>query len=237
MQRIFRDQLLERCVLYSYRERIEGLRRGKGHAERPAAVLREFIADSIANLAHLEEHVEAALLEKAVRLLGERRAHPRAGAAPCLSSSLLLLRMRCRNSSGPATLMDGVGGMLHEQARGIGPRDVLVAVSFRNYSPEVIALAADCHHHRVPVVVVRGRPQIESAARCCAAFAFDLGDHSDRPVPLTGGADVPRTSPGRESWLPDGGGHGARAPAGRRRPGAQPEDGRRPPTPRFRPRP
>ncbi len=85
MQQIFRDRLVERSS--SYRERIEGLRRGK----RPRAtsgrprVLREFVADSIANLAHLEEHVDAALLEKAVRLLAsaerihvlaQRRAFP-----------------------------------------------------------------------------------------------------------------------------------------------------------------
>jgi DNA-binding MurR/RpiR family transcriptional regulator len=77
------------------------------------------------------------------------------------------------------TLMDGVGGMLHEQARGIGLRDVLIAVSFRNYSPEVIALAADCHHRGVPVLVITDSPM--SPLHGAASLAFDLGDHSDRP--------------------------------------------------------
>jgi DNA-binding MurR/RpiR family transcriptional regulator len=150
MQRIFRDRLLERSS--SYRERIEGLRRGKGRREeRPAAVLREFVADSVANLNHLEEHVESALLEKAVRLLASAE------------------RNRPRRH----------GGMLHEQARGIGPRDVLIAVSFRNYSPDVIALAADCHHRHVPVVVITDSPM--SPLHGAASLAFDLGDHSDRP--------------------------------------------------------
>ncbi len=177
MQQIFRDRLLERSS--SYRERIEGLRRGKGRAtERPAAVLREFVADSVANLSHLEEHVKAALLEKAVRMLAnadrihvlaQRRAFP---VACYLSYALSQLER-------PVTLMDGVGGMLHEQARGIGLCDVLIAVSFRNYSPEVIALAAACHHRGVPVLVITDSPM--SPLHAAASLAFDLGDHSDRP--------------------------------------------------------
>ena len=177
MQQIFRDRLLERSS--SYRERIEGLRRGKGRAtERPAAVLREFVADSVANLSHLEEHVDAALLEDAVRLLaGAERIHVlaqrRAFPVACyLSYALSQLEL-------PVTLMDGVGGMLHEQARGIGLRDVLVAVSFRNYSPEVVDIASDCRRRNVSVVAITDSPM--SPLHGAASLAFDLGDHSDRP--------------------------------------------------------
>jgi len=177
MQRIFRERLLERSS--SYRERIEGLRRDKGRAgEHPAAVLREFVADSVANLAHLGDHVEPALLQHAVELLAkaerihvlaQRRAFP---VACYLSYALSQLEL-------PVTLMDGVGGMPQEQARGIGPKDALIAVSFRNYSPEVIELAAGCHRRHVPVVVITDSPM--SPLNGAASIAFDLGDHSDRP--------------------------------------------------------
>lgn len=177
MQQVFRERLLERSS--SYRERIEGLRRGKGRAgERPAAVLREFVADSVTNLAHLEDHIEPALLEAAVEtlasaerihVLAQRRAFP---VACYLSYALSQLEM-------PVTLMDGVGGMLQEQARGIAPKDVLIAVSFRNYSPDVIKIAADCHRRRVPVLVITDSPM--SPLHGAASVAFDLGDHSDRP--------------------------------------------------------
>jgi DNA-binding MurR/RpiR family transcriptional regulator len=36
-------------------------------------------------------------------------------------------------------LLDGMGGMLRESLRSIAPGDVLIAASFRSYSPEVIA--------------------------------------------------------------------------------------------------
>jgi DNA-binding MurR/RpiR family transcriptional regulator len=177
MQRVFRDRLVERS--HSYRDRIATLRRGPERgAAQPKAVLRDFVADSIAKLSHLEEHVPEETLREAVRrfararrihVLAQRRAFP---VACYLSYALAQLEL-------PVTLMDGVGGMVREQARSLGADDVLLAVSFRNYSPEVIEIADDCHRRGVPVVVITDSavsPLIRSAT-----VAFDLGDASDRP--------------------------------------------------------
>ena len=90
-----------------------------------------------------------------IHVLAQRRAFP---VACYLSYALSQLEL-------PVTLLDGVGGMVREQARGIGPRDVLVAVSFRNYSPDVIELAADCHRRGVPVVVITDSPMSPLARR------------------------------------------------------------------------
>ncbi len=176
MQRLFRDRLVERSA--SYRERIASMRRGHEEAQtRPRNVLRDFVADSIANLSHLEEHVPAERLREAVRLLArahrihllaQRRAFP---VACYLSYALAQLEL-------PVTLMDGVGGMLREQSI-LDVRDVLIAVSFRNYSPEVIDIAADCHRRGVPVIVITDTAV--SPLNRSAAVAFDLGDASDRP--------------------------------------------------------
>ena len=75
MQRIFRDRLVARS--HSYRERIATLRRAHpGARTRPEAVLHDFVAGSIANLSHLEEHVTPAKLDRAVALLaGAGRIH------------------------------------------------------------------------------------------------------------------------------------------------------------------
>ena len=176
MQRVFRDRLVERS--HSYRERIASMRQSTEGSARPKEVLRDFVADSIANLSHLEEHVPAERLRDAVRLLAKARrihvlAQRRAFPVACyLSYALSQLEL-------PVTLLDGVGGMVREQARGLGVEDVLVAVSFRNYSPDVIELAADGHRRGVPVLVITDSavsPLVNSAA-----VAFDLGDHSDRP--------------------------------------------------------
>ena len=111
------------------------------------------------------------LLAKAgrIHLLAQRRAFP---VACYLSYALAQLDL-------PVTLMDGVGGMVREQARGFRDDDVLVAVSFRNYSPEVIELAAECKRRGVPVIVITD--SAVSPLNRSATVAFDLGDHSERP--------------------------------------------------------
>ena len=176
MQRVFRDRLVERSA--SYRDRIATLRSRSHGSAQPRAVLREFVADSIANLSHLEEHVDPARLEAAVRLLaGARRIHVlaqrRAFPVACyLAYGLAQLDL-------PVSLMDGVGGMVREQARTVGAKEALVAVSFRNYSPDVLEIAADCHRRGIAVVVITDSA-VSPLARN-ATIAFDLGDAGDRP--------------------------------------------------------
>ncbi len=52
-------------------------------------------------------------------------------------------------------------------------------MSFRNYSPEVIELAADAWRRGIDVVVITDSA-VSPLARS-ATVAFDLGDASDRP--------------------------------------------------------
>jgi DNA-binding MurR/RpiR family transcriptional regulator len=77
------------------------------------------------------------------------------------------------------SLLDSVGGMVREQARAIRAEDVLVAVSFRSYSTEVLELTAEAFRRGVPVVVMTDSA-VSPLARS-ATVAFDLGDDSDRP--------------------------------------------------------
>ena len=176
MQRIFRERLVQRST--SYRERIASLRRVAPARSRPKAVLHGFVSDSIANLSHLEEHVGPERLERAVDLLAragrihvlaQRRAFP---VACYLGYALAQLEL-------PVSVLDGMGGMVREQARGVRTGDVLVAVSFRNYSPEVIELAADAHRRGIGVIVITD--SAVSPLTRSATVAFDLGDASDRP--------------------------------------------------------
>ena len=176
MQRVFRERLVQRSS--SYRERIASLRRAAPALSRPQAVLHDFVTDSIAHLSHLEEHVGTERLEQAVRLLAgagrihvlaQRRAFP---VACYLGYALAQLEL-------PVQLLDGVGGMVREQARAMRAGDVLVAVSFRNYSPDVIELAAAAWRHGIDVVVITDSA-VSPLARS-ATVAFDLGDASDRP--------------------------------------------------------
>jgi DNA-binding MurR/RpiR family transcriptional regulator len=176
MQRIFRDRLVERSS--SYRERIATIRRAAPGHSRPRAVLHDFVSDSIARLSRLEEHVPAERLARAVEVisraerihvLAQRRAFP---VACYLGYALAQLEL-------PVSFLDGVGGMVREQARGMRPGDVLLAVSFRNYSPDVIELAAEAWRRGIAVVVITDSA-VSPLARH-ATVAFDLGDPGDQP--------------------------------------------------------
>jgi DNA-binding MurR/RpiR family transcriptional regulator len=179
MQQIFRGRLVERSA--SYRERIEQLRLGKRSLDNgsgPVGVLHQSVSDAITELGHLEEAATAAQFHAAIRLiaaapqihvLAQRRAFP---VACYLAYALSQLELRTH-------LLDGVGGMLGEFVRGIAPREVLIAVSFRNYSAGVIEAAADCHRRGVPVIAITDSPlsPLKSHTRVC----FELGDDSSRP--------------------------------------------------------
>ena len=178
MQQIFRGRLVERSA--SYRERIEQMRRSKRNAgpTGPTGVLHQSVSDAITELGHLEESVTAPQFNAAIRLLAgasqihvlaQRRAFP---VACYLAYALGQLELRTH-------LLDGVGGMLSEFVRSITPDEVLIAVSFRNYSAGVIESAADCHGRDVPVIAITDSPL--SPLKPNARISFELGDDSSRP--------------------------------------------------------
>jgi DNA-binding MurR/RpiR family transcriptional regulator len=180
MQRLFRSHLVERSTRSaSYRERIASLRaRAKAGGTSPPEVLHSFVADSMHGLEKLEESIRPADLRGAVRvlataqtiyLIGLRRSFP---VAAYLAYALSQLELRTQ-------LLDGAGGMNREFARLVGRKDCLVAVSFRNYTPEAVDIAAECHARGVPVIAITDGP-LSPLVRA-ATVAFELGDDSGRP--------------------------------------------------------
>jgi DNA-binding MurR/RpiR family transcriptional regulator len=71
-------------------------------------------------------------------------------------------------------LLDGIGGMNRELAARIPRDDVLVAVSFRNYTGEVIEIADSCHARGVRVIGITDST-LSPLARA-STLAFTLGD-------------------------------------------------------------
>jgi DNA-binding MurR/RpiR family transcriptional regulator len=177
MQQVFQGHLVERSA--SYRERIAQLRRGGAPPDtKGVGVLHRLVGDAVAELTRLEENVHAAELKAAVRLLAggkpihvlaQRRAFP---VACYLAYALNQLEL-------PVRLLDGVGGMLHEFARGIGAGQVLVAASFRNYSPDVIATAGAARERGAKVIAITDSTL--SPLKPVADVCFELGDDSGQP--------------------------------------------------------
>ncbi len=177
MQLVFRGHLVARSA--SYRERIAEMRRNRGNGgDAPAGVLHRSVIEAIDEVGHLEEAVAAAQFRAAIRLLAgarqihviaQRRAFP---VAFYFAYALNQLELT-------AHLLDGVGGMLRELVRAIQPNEVLLAVSFRNYSPDVIETAAACHARGVPVIAITDSAL--SPLKPFAKVAFELGDDSRHP--------------------------------------------------------
>ncbi|MEO8145086.1 MAG: MurR/RpiR family transcriptional regulator [Betaproteobacteria bacterium] len=181
LQRVFRSRLVDRSNQYSglrnYRERIEQFRGGQTRSG-PGGVLSQFVADGIASLEQLHAHVAPADLQAAVKLLaaaqtihvlGHRRSFP---VAYYLAYALTQLELR-------APLLDSVGGMLKEPARLIGPKDALLVVSFKNYTPDVVEVAQSCKARKVPIVAITDNalsPLVRPASVC-----FQIEDKTSTP--------------------------------------------------------
>src|SRR6478736_4358354 len=173
MQQVFRSHLVERGA--PYRERIK---RMQPDGKASGGVLHQFVGEAVDELHQLEEHVDPKALDAAARLLAaapqihvlaQRRAFP---VACYLAYALNQLELR-------AHLLDGLGGMLNEFARGIGKGEVLLVASFRNYTPAVVetALAAQARGVSVVAITDSALSPLKPAADVC----FELGDDSSRP--------------------------------------------------------
>jgi DNA-binding MurR/RpiR family transcriptional regulator len=181
LQRVFRGRLVERSNhspgLRNYRERIEAFRAGQQRSG-PDGVLGQFVADGIASLEQLHEHVSGADLAAAVKelaaaktvyVLGHRRSFP---VAYYLAYALTQLEV-------PTQLLDSVGGMLRDPAQLIGPKDALVVVSFKNYTPDVLEVAQACHARKVPVIAITDNAlsPLARSARVC----FQIEEQTSKP--------------------------------------------------------
>lgn len=137
MQRPFRERLIERSPTYAERLRREPP--GPQGSDAPG-ILTSVVTAGRSALDRLADGLDRERLERAVGLLAmapmvhlvaQRRSFP---VVVYLAYGLGQLGRR-------AQLMDGMGGMLQHQAKALGPGDALLAVSFRPYAEETMAVA------------------------------------------------------------------------------------------------
>ncbi|HVJ72911.1 MAG TPA: MurR/RpiR family transcriptional regulator [Casimicrobiaceae bacterium] len=173
MQRVYRERLVARSA--TYRERIKALR---ASAEDPGDLVRPLIDSAIGELERLREHLDRRTLKAAaslvvrarnIHVIAQRRAFP---IATYMVYALAQLELR-------AQLLDNTGGMLKTHAALIGKEDLLIAASFRNYAPEVVEVAGDCHKRGVPVIAFTDTPVSPLAA--VSKVRFDVGDNFTLP--------------------------------------------------------
>jgi DNA-binding MurR/RpiR family transcriptional regulator len=184
MQQVFRSRLVAEATP-SYRERIASMHgaqtrnKGNGSANSaPAAVLSQFVADDIGALEELHNRTSERELAKAVallaqaksiHLLGQGRSFP---VAFYLHYALSRLDLR-------AFLVDSLAGTATRQARMAARDDVIVAVSFKDYSPDVVTAVEEAAARKVPVIAITDSPLSPLAAS--AKVCFEIAERRDRP--------------------------------------------------------
>jgi DNA-binding MurR/RpiR family transcriptional regulator len=155
MQELFRDEMLTQPPSPSYAERIRQFSRraGANGSIAPHDVMREFADSNILALEHLKDSVRKADLERAIDLIrsanavyivGLRRSFP---VASYLAYAL-------RHVDKRAFLLDGVAGMLTEQAGMMGAKDLLVAISFNPYASETAQVAAAAKERKARIIAI-----------------------------------------------------------------------------------
>jgi len=138
MQRLFRDGLLSGHAALGYGERVRHF--NEAVAKKPdggADVLAEFVEGNTIALQNLAQTVSEDDMARAVKLIdkaetvyvvGFRRSFP---VASYLAYSLQQVNKR-------TLFIDGVAGLTKQQVQTIGPKDVLIAVSYHPYAEETI---------------------------------------------------------------------------------------------------
>jgi DNA-binding MurR/RpiR family transcriptional regulator len=138
MQRLFRDGLLSGHAALGYGERVRHF--NEAVAKKPeggADVLAEFVEGNTLALQNLAQTVSETDMAQAVKMIdkaetvyvvGFRRSFP---VASYLAYSLQQVNKR-------TLFIDGVAGLTKQQVQTIGPKDVLIAVSYHPYAEETI---------------------------------------------------------------------------------------------------
>ena len=147
------------------RELRKPLRRARFFARKSAQAIEELqrfqhaIDDRL-----LAQAVELIATATQVNLVAARRSFP---VAAYLAYALNQLEVRTQ-------LLDNVGGMNHEFAARIGSGRTVVAISFRNYTGEVVEIADACRRRGAAVIAITDS-KLSPLTRV-ATLSFAIGD-------------------------------------------------------------
>jgi len=158
MQRVFRLRLTDAMPDYKERLRLLGNETPDPHAHDVASLLDQFVqADMAALQCLLQQDRMGDLLAQAIKLITKCEtvylvAHRRSFPVTCYLS-YALSQLNVRN-----VLVDGVGGMFFQQVSHATPKDVVLAVSTKVYSPDVAQVVREAANKGVWVIAITDSP-------------------------------------------------------------------------------
>jgi DNA-binding MurR/RpiR family transcriptional regulator len=170
MQQVFRSRLVAQASP-GYRARFAQSRASRRvrDAPDPLTVLQREVADDAAALDELGRSIEPRLLNRGIELLAnaqtiylvaQGRSFP---VAHYLAYALGRLELR-------AQLIDGVGGLTRIVGQMATPDDAMLAVSFREYSPDVVAVVDEAAERGVSVIAITDSPLSPIASPAKVSF-------------------------------------------------------------------
>jgi DNA-binding MurR/RpiR family transcriptional regulator len=177
LQQVFRFRLIEgtpelRADVYEQRESL-----GQLADNAPLRLFDDFAAASIRAIEELRRSMTDEGLRTALKLLGsaettyvigQRRAFP---VAAYIAYGLARLELKVQ-------LVDFVGGMASQHIAAMTERDLLVAVSFPPYTPEVVKIAKEAGIRQMPILAITD--DLKSPLAPFARHIFTIGDSAVR---------------------------------------------------------
>lgn len=141
MKQMFKQHLMEETANYTERARLfrQTTTDDATPPETPTEILNMFTMVNTQALQQLAMQTSGEDLQRAVALLAEAENIYVIGLRRSFSVASYLT-YALRHLDRKAVLIDGLGGMFTEQLSLVGPKDVVVAVSFSPYAREVVEL-------------------------------------------------------------------------------------------------
>lgn len=141
MKQMFKQHLMEETANYTERARLfrQTTTDDATPPETPTEILNMFTMVNTQALQQLAMQTSGDDLQRAVALLAEAENIYVIGLRRSFSVASYLT-YALRHLDRKAFLIDGLGGMFTEQLSLVGPKDVVVAVSFSPYAREVVEL-------------------------------------------------------------------------------------------------
>jgi DNA-binding MurR/RpiR family transcriptional regulator len=141
-----------------------------------AGFLRELVLQDLASIEALMQDIRPEDLAAAadtlcradtIFVLGQLRAEPVA----------ILIRYLLSMLGRRAVALNAAGGLATHMARAMRPTDALVAVSFRSYANEVVAIVDAAGRSRIPIVAITDSTLSPLAKSASTLFAVPERDH------------------------------------------------------------
>ena len=138
LQRLFLAPL-QRAAAPSFRERIRhfGGELAIEDPSDPTEVLRAFSQANMVSLEHLRDDAASLELARAIRLIRQARLVHVLGLRRSYAVAAYLAYALNRVGR-PSVQITGLGGAIAEQAGAVGPRDLLIAISFPPYAADTL---------------------------------------------------------------------------------------------------